>query len=30
MVGENSKGDWYVACLGSPKKDEGSGIAIGV
>ena len=31
MVGENSKGDWYVACLGSPKSSgTGSGIAIGV
>jgi hypothetical protein len=31
MVGENSKGDWYVACIGSLKTENaGSGIAIGV
>ena len=32
MVGENSKGDWYVACLGSRHSTKGkwSGIAIGV
>jgi hypothetical protein len=34
MIGENTKGDWYVACLGqwnaSNASHVGSGIAIGV
>ena len=33
MIGENSKGDWYVACVGNHtghNRHLGSGLAIGV